>query len=61
MPPPIGSTAPVRNGGADEALEAILEHDVAVCPTLVLYTAFAERGLEFGIPPEVVTTTGART
>ncbi len=38
----------------DEGLEAILEHDVAVCPTLGLYTAYAERGLEFGIPPEVV-------
>ena len=39
----------------DEGLEAILEHDVAVCPTLGLYTAYAERGLEFGIPLEVVT------
>ena len=39
----------------DEGLEAILEHDVAVCPTLGLYTAYAEKGLEFGIPPEVVT------
>jgi imidazolonepropionase-like amidohydrolase len=38
----------------DEGLEAILEHDVAVCPTLGLYTAYAERGLEFGIPAEVV-------
>jgi imidazolonepropionase-like amidohydrolase len=32
----------------------VLEHDVAVCPTLGLYTAYAERGLEFGIPLEVV-------
>jgi len=39
----------------DEGLEAILEHGVAVCPTLGLYTAYAEKGLEFGIPIEVVT------
>lgn len=38
----------------DEGLEALLENDVAVCPTLGLYTAFAWRGLEFGIPPEIV-------
>jgi imidazolonepropionase-like amidohydrolase len=38
----------------DEGLEALLANDVAVCPTLGLYTAYAERGLEFGIPPEVV-------
>jgi imidazolonepropionase-like amidohydrolase len=39
----------------DEGLEAILERGVAVCPTLGLYTAYAEKGLEFGIPLEVVT------
>lgn len=39
----------------DEGLEAVLEHDVAICPTLGLYTAYAEHGLEFGIPMEVVT------
>jgi imidazolonepropionase-like amidohydrolase len=39
----------------DEGLEAILKNDVAVCPTLGLYTAYADRGLEFGIPLEVVT------
>jgi len=38
----------------DEGLEALLENDVALCPTLGLYTAFAKKGLEFGIPPEVV-------
>ena len=38
----------------DEGLDAVLEHGVAICPTLGLYTAYAERGLEFGIPPEVV-------
>ena len=39
----------------DEGLEAVLEHDVAICPTLGLYTAYATHGLEFGIPIEVVT------
>ena len=39
----------------DEGLEAVLEHDVAICPTLGLYTAYANKGLEFGIPIEVVT------
>jgi imidazolonepropionase-like amidohydrolase len=39
----------------DEGVEAIAEHGVAVCPTLGLYTAYAERGLEFGIPAEIVT------
>jgi imidazolonepropionase-like amidohydrolase len=38
----------------DEGIEALLEHDVALCPTLALYTAFAWKGLEFGIPEEVV-------
>jgi imidazolonepropionase-like amidohydrolase len=37
-----------------EGLQAILDNDVAICPTLGLYTAYAERGLEFGIPAEVV-------
>ncbi len=38
----------------DEGLEAVLEHDVAICPTLGLYTAYGEQGLGLGIPPEVV-------
>jgi imidazolonepropionase-like amidohydrolase len=38
----------------DEGVEALLHNDVALCPTLGLYTAFAKRGLEFGIPAEVV-------
>lgn len=38
----------------DAGIEALLEHDVAICPTLGLYSAFAARGLEFGIPSEVV-------
>jgi len=38
----------------DEGTEAILESGAAICPTLGLYTAFAERGLEFGIPEEIV-------
>lgn len=38
----------------DEGVEALLEHGVALCPTLALYTAFAWKGLEFGIPEEVV-------
>lgn len=39
----------------DEGIAAVLEHGVAICPTLGLYTAYAEKGLEFGIPLEVVT------
>jgi imidazolonepropionase-like amidohydrolase len=39
----------------DEGIEAVLEHDVAICPTLGLYTAYANKGLEFGIPIEIVT------
>jgi imidazolonepropionase-like amidohydrolase len=39
----------------DEGTEAILEAGAAICPTLGLYTAYAEKGLEFGIPIEVVT------
>jgi len=39
----------------DEGTEALLKHNVAVCPTMGLYTAFAERGLQFGIPQEIVT------
>jgi imidazolonepropionase-like amidohydrolase len=39
----------------DEGTEAVLEHGVAICPTLALYTAYAEKGLEFGIPAEIVT------
>jgi len=38
----------------DEGLEAILDSGAAICPTLGLYTAFATRGLEFGIPAEIV-------
>jgi imidazolonepropionase-like amidohydrolase len=38
----------------DEGLEAVIAHGVAICPTLGLYTAFAERGAEFGIPDEIV-------
>lgn len=38
----------------DEGIQALLDHDVALCPTLGLYTAFAEKGLEFGIPREIV-------
>ena len=38
----------------DEGTEAILESGAAICPTLGLYTAFATKGLEFGIPAEVV-------
>jgi len=38
----------------DEGLEAIVESGAAICPTLGLYTAFATKGLEFGIPPEIV-------
>jgi imidazolonepropionase-like amidohydrolase len=38
----------------EEGLEALLEHGVALCPTLALYTAFARKGLEFGIPEDVV-------
>jgi imidazolonepropionase-like amidohydrolase len=39
----------------DEGTDAVLEHGVAICPTLALYTAYAEKGLEFGIPVEIVT------
>jgi imidazolonepropionase-like amidohydrolase len=38
----------------DEGIEAVLDADVAICPTLGLYTAFAKKGPEFGIPPEIV-------
>jgi imidazolonepropionase-like amidohydrolase len=38
----------------EEGLEAIFENDIAICPTLANYTAFAHRGLEFGIPEAVV-------
>jgi imidazolonepropionase-like amidohydrolase len=37
-----------------EHAEAVLESGAAICPTLGLYTAFATKGLEFGIPAEVV-------
>jgi imidazolonepropionase-like amidohydrolase len=39
----------------DEGTDAVLEHGIAICPTLALYTAYAEKGLEFGIPVEIVT------
>ena len=45
----------------DEGLEAVLENDVAICPTMGLYTAYAEHGLEFGIPLEIVVTNHRRT
>ena len=32
----------------------MLEAGAAICPTLGLYIAFAENGLEFGIPAEIV-------
>ena len=38
----------------EEGTEAVLEAGAAICPTLGLYTAFAARGLEFGIPAEIV-------
>lgn len=38
----------------EEGIEAVVAGNVAICPTLGLYTAYAERGLEFGIPAEVV-------
>jgi imidazolonepropionase-like amidohydrolase len=38
----------------DEGLQAVIDAGIAICPTLALYTAFAEKGLEFGIPREVV-------
>jgi imidazolonepropionase-like amidohydrolase len=38
----------------DEGTEAVLEADIAICPTLALYTMYAEKGLESGILPEVV-------
>jgi imidazolonepropionase-like amidohydrolase len=38
----------------DDGVQACLDHGVAICPTLGLYTAYAERGLEFGIPEAIV-------
>src|SRR5262249_41693164 len=38
----------------DEGLEAVLEAGVPLRPTLGLYTAYAWKGLEFGIPEAVV-------
>ncbi len=38
----------------DEGIQAVLDADIAICPTLGLYTAFAKKGPEFGIPPEIV-------
>ncbi|MGI9657348.1 MAG: amidohydrolase family protein [Gaiellaceae bacterium] len=38
----------------DEGIQAVLDAGVAICPTLGLYTAFAKKGPEFGIPPEIV-------
>lgn len=34
----------------DDGLEAIAKHGVAVCPTLANYAAFANKGLEAGVP-----------
>jgi imidazolonepropionase-like amidohydrolase len=38
----------------DEGIQAVLDAGIAICPTLGLYTAFAKKGAEFGIPPEIV-------
>lgn len=38
----------------DKGIEAVLDAGIAICPTLGLYTAFAKKGAEFGIPPEIV-------
>ena len=38
----------------DEGTQAVLDAGAAICPTLGLYTAFAKKGPEFGIPPEIV-------
>ena len=38
----------------DEGIQTVLDAGVSICPTLGLYTAFAQKGLEFGIPPEIV-------
>jgi imidazolonepropionase-like amidohydrolase len=38
----------------EEGTQALLDHDVAVCPTLGLYTAFVEKGLASGVPPAIV-------
>lgn len=38
----------------DAVVETLLNEGIAVCPTLAMYTAFVERGLEHGIPPEIV-------
>ena len=37
-----------------EGTEAVLENEVAICPTMGLYTAYTEHGLEHGILPEIV-------
>jgi imidazolonepropionase-like amidohydrolase len=38
----------------DEGVEAMLSRGVSLCPTLAMYSAFAERGSDFGIPKEIV-------
>ncbi|AEA28012.1 amidohydrolase family protein [Pseudonocardia benzenivorans] len=38
----------------DDALAAIVEHGLTISPTLSMYRAFAERGLEMGIPQVIV-------
>ena len=38
----------------DEGVEAMLAGGVALCPTLAMYSAFAERGGDFGIPKDIV-------
>ena len=38
----------------EEGTEAVLENKVAICPTIGLYTAYTEHGLEHGILPEIV-------
>jgi imidazolonepropionase-like amidohydrolase len=38
----------------DDAVDMILTRDIAVTPTLAMYTAFVERGHEYGIPQNIV-------
>jgi len=38
----------------DEGLDEVLKHNVAICPTVANYVAFATKGIERGIPPEWV-------
>ena len=38
----------------DDALESVVEHSVTISPTLSMYRAFAEQGLDMGIPQVIV-------